>query len=291
MNKREFLKMIGVGAVAGTASTMLLRPSAKSEGGNKKEDNLHLATKTGVLRCAYASYDPMVRTDVVTGKKSGIFYDIVNQIGQRTGLKIDWVEEVGYGEINQGFVTGRYDVFAGGLWPSGNRARNTIFSEPLFYDPVSVFVRKADTRFDGNVKKLNSPHYTVAMTDGDATQTMAGILLPLAKPLYATGMQSIATEMQDVATGKADAMFRDLITVARYHENNPETFKNISPDKPVFMYPLTVGFNEGEYGLKTLFDTVIYEMKDDGTIAEIIRKYMKSNSHLFSYEHVEYRQF
>lgn len=291
MDKRDFLKMMGVGIVAGTAGAVLGKGTDKPAEAETQETALERMTRTGKVRCAYASYDPMMIINPITGGKSGIFHDIVQQIGQRTGLEIEWVEEVGYDVINQGFVTGRYDIFAAGLWPSGNRARNTVFSEPLFYDPISVFVRANDKRFDGNLSLLNTPTSIMTMTDGDATQTMASALVPLARPLYASGSQSIATEMQNVMTGKADAMFRDLITVDRYHEKNGVVFKNLSPEKPVFLYPLTIGFNEGEYGLKTLFDTVILEMKGDGTIAQTVRKYMKDKSHLFSYQHVEYRSF
>ena len=291
MNKRDFLKIFGVSVLAGSAGSLINKKEVSETAPEDKETALERITRTGKIRCAYASYNPMLIIDPNTGQKSGIFFDLINEIGKRVGLDVDWSEEVGYGNINQGFVTGRYEIFGGGLWPSGNRARNTIFSEALFYDPISVFVRANDTRFDGDLKKLNNPKYKVTYTDADATQHMAGALFPMAKPIVTTSLQGIAEEMQNVVSGKADATFRDLITVEEYAKHNPNTLKNISPDKPVFMYPLTIGFNEGEYGLKTLFDTVIFEMKDDGTIANTIQKYMNERSHLFFYEKIEYKEF
>lgn len=252
---------------------------------------LDRVVETGELRCSYASYDPMVIVDPNTGKLSGIFYDLINEIGNRAGLTVKWVEEVGYGNINAGFVTGRYDAFCSGLWPSGNRARNTVFSDALYYDPVTVWVRHDDTRFDGDIQKINTPEHTVAVIEGDANVTMANALFPNAKRNAIAQNQTIAELVDQVATGKADAVFNDLITGKLYLDNNPNSIKDASPGKPVFMYPLTVGFNKGEYGLKTLFDTVISEMQDDGTVDKTIHKYMKENAGVFSKAEKEYRAF
>ncbi len=243
------------------------------------------------LRCSYTSYDPMVIIDPNTKKMSGIFYDLINEIGKRAGLKVSWVEEVGFGNINAGFVTGRYDAFCAGLWPSANRAKSTVFSAPLFYDPISVFGRADDTRFDKDWKILNDAAYKVAITEGDATQGMAAAVLPKAIPFFLSENQTIADEINNVTSKKADATFRDLISAKNYLKSNPGTLKNLSPKEPVFMYPLTIGINKGEYSLKTLIDTVIVEMQDDGTVERTVKKYMGPDAGLFYHSKHDYRPF
>src|SRR6185295_8159991 len=58
-----------------------------------------LASQT--VRCAYAAYDPMLI--IGTDKKlTGIFHDVLEEAAKRLSLKVDWAEEVGYGNINTG---------------------------------------------------------------------------------------------------------------------------------------------------------------------------------------------
>ncbi|MEJ0062850.1 MAG: transporter substrate-binding domain-containing protein [Alphaproteobacteria bacterium] len=247
--------------------------------------------KTGVLRCAYASYEPMLIIDPNTRQFSGIFYDLLNEISSRLNLKVEWVEEVGYGNINAGFVTGRYDAFCAGLWPSGNRARNTVFSLPLFYDPISVWVRGDDARFDGNVSALNDPAYKIAVTDGDATVTMANAMFPQAGRINMTQNNSIADEINQVTTGKADAMFRDYLLAASYLASNPGKLKDISPEAPLLNYPLTIGFNDHELELKKMIDTVISEISSDGTVARIVKKHLGDKSNMLFQTKTTYESF
>ena len=244
-----------------------------------------------VIRCAYASYPVMLDINPNTGELSGIFYDIMTEIGKRADIDVKWVEEVGYGNINQGLVTGRYDLFCAGLWPSTNRARNTVFSQPLFYDPVTVWVRHDDARFDDDLTKLNAPEYKISVIDGDANQTMADALFPQAGRVSMSHNQTIADQINQVTSGRADAVFTDLITGMKYIQNNPESIKNVQPGKPVFMYPLTIGMKEGAYGMKTFLDTAIRELKDDGTIEQIIKNHMGENSDYFYFKQTKYAPY
>src|SRR5580704_1928032 len=111
--------------------------------------------RTGEIRCAYEPYAPALSKDPNTGQLSGIFYDVVEEIGRRLNLKINWVEEVGYGVIPEGFVTDRYDAFCNTVFPTAERSRGGAFTIPIFYSSVDVFVRADDHRFDNDLSKLD----------------------------------------------------------------------------------------------------------------------------------------
>lgn len=299
MEKRDFLKTLSTAAVAAPVAALtarLMTDDAPATPNTTASNAFARVQQTRTLRCAYAAYNPMVIIDPNTRQLSGIFYDLVNEIGKRANIAVEWVEEVGYGNINAGFVTNRYEAFAAGLWPAGSRAVNTVFSAPLFYDPISIWVNAKDTRFDDGQdgsgwEKLNSPDYTVTYTDGDGTQNMKAAFFPLAKSAPSSQADAIADECSKVATGKADAMFRDLISGDLYLKNNPGSIKNVSPGQPVIMYPLTIGFNQNEHGLKSMVDAVIYELQQDGTVNRTIKKYLGDQAQLFMYADITYKPF
>lgn len=243
------------------------------------------------LRCAYAAYDPFL---IIGADKniSGIFHDIVEEAAKRLNLKVEWVEEVGYGNINSGFMTNRYDAFCAGLWPAGSRAANTIFSHAVVWDPVSVWVRGDDARFDGHIDTLNDPAYKIAVTDGDATVSMADALFPKAARISMSQNQTIGEEIAQVTTGKADAMFRDYLAAARFMKDAPpNAIKDISPSKPPLIYALTIGFNQHETALRDMFDVVIDDMDRDGTIARTIKTYLGDKSNLLFYKQSQFQPY
>jgi hypothetical protein len=105
MDKRDFLKMMGAGAVAGVAGGWVARQGYTSPGlaphipdirAARKETSFERIQRTQTIRVSYAPYAPNVMVDPNTRQMSGIFYDIVNLIGQYLGMKIQWTEEVGW---------------------------------------------------------------------------------------------------------------------------------------------------------------------------------------------------
>jgi len=247
-----------------------------------------LATHT--LRCAYASYDPFL----IVGqdkKITGIFHDAVEEAAKRLGLKVEWTEEVGYGNINTGFATGRYDAFCAGLWPAGTRAANTIFSRAVAWDPVGVWVRANDTRFDGHMDMLNDPAYKISAIEGDATAAMADALFPKAGRVMMSQNQSIGEEVAQVTSNKADAVFQDYLSADRFLQNTPGSLKNLSPDKPALIYALTVGFDVHEVELKNMLDVVLSDMDRDGTTRRIVKTYLGDKSNLLFYQQNQFAPY
>ena len=245
---------------------------------------------TRTLRCAYAGYDPML---IIGDNKniSGIFHDVIEEASKRLSLKVEWTEEVGYGNINTGFSTHRYDAFCAGLWPAGSRASTTLFSRAVAWDPVSVWVRGNDTRFDGHSEILNDPAYKIANTDGDATVSMADALFPKAGRVTMSQNQSIGEEIAQVTSGKADAMFRDYLAADRFMKDSPGSLRDISPGKPLLIYPLTIGFNQHETALKGIYDVVLDDMDRDGTIELIIKKYLGDKSNMLYHRENKYEPY
>src|SRR5580704_8643017 len=134
-----------------------------------KESTYERVIRTGEIRCAYEPYAPALSKDPNTGQLSGIFYDVMQEVGRRLNLKINWVEEVGYGVIPEGFVTDRYDAFCNTVFPTAERSRGGAFTIPICYSAVDDFVRADDHRFDNDLPKLDDPAVKFSGKDGDVS--------------------------------------------------------------------------------------------------------------------------
>jgi ABC-type amino acid transport substrate-binding protein len=93
--------------------------------------------RTNTLRCGYSFWEPGLMKDEKTGKLTGIFYDFIEAIGQHTGIKIVWVEEIGFGDIPSALNSSRIDVVGFGAWPKATMAREVLFTEPTYFLPIN----------------------------------------------------------------------------------------------------------------------------------------------------------
>src|SRR4029079_17208918 len=98
-------------------------------------------------------------------------------------------------------------------------------------------------------------------------------------------------EIALVSSGKADAMFRDYLTMDRFMKDTPGAFKDLVPGKPALIYALTIGFNQHEQPLRDMFDVVLNDMDRDGTIAGIVKKYLGEKSNMLFHEQSQYAPF
>src|SRR5687767_7987158 len=83
--------------------------------------------ETKVLRICYLIQPPFLLKSGATGTLSGIYFDLVETIGKRLNLKVQWVEEVNLATLSEGLDTGRYDLIGFALWRSSARAKSVFF--------------------------------------------------------------------------------------------------------------------------------------------------------------------
>jgi ABC-type amino acid transport substrate-binding protein len=76
------------------------------------------------IRVGYFIEPPYLVKESATGQLSGIFYDVIEELGKRLGVRIVWVEEASLSTLSAGLDAGRYDMIAFPLWRSaGSRRR------------------------------------------------------------------------------------------------------------------------------------------------------------------------
>lgn len=241
-----------------------------------KESVYERVLRTGTIRCGYFVYEPALIIDANNKEKSGIFYDLTEEMARRLGLKVEWTEEVGYGEITQGFETNRYDLFCNVVWPTPERSRAASFSIPLYYSVVGVFVREDDHRFDGNLGKLNDPSIVLAVKDGDITASVAASVFPNAKFVSVPQMALTEQQLMEVGMGKADATFNEPALLDKYNKTAEKKLRNIAESTPLKYFPSTYIMPKSDMALKQMIDTTLGDMISDGFVARTIKKYEPS---------------
>lgn len=239
----------------------------------KKESAYERVMRTGVLRCSYGISPPNLSIDPNTKELSGSDKDILERVGKELGIQIEWVEEIGWGNVIQGLDTGRYDAFCGTVWADGPRRRNMSLVTPYYYMPMYAFVRAGDKRFDGDLSKINSESVTIGAVDGDVTYNAAKLDYPKARLAALPQTASLGEYFENVRTGKADVAFADRGTVEDYNKMNDNALAWVEGVPISKIYGNQIGVAAGEVRLKELLDGTVQHLINNGVIDEIMKKY------------------
>jgi polar amino acid transport system substrate-binding protein len=237
-----------------------------------RADVFDRVNSSGTLRCAYIVHPPFCDKNSASGKLSGIFVDVVEELGRRLDLKIVWVEEVGIANMIEGLDRDRYDVVAFPIWQNASRGRRADFSTPMFYSVVGAYVRQDDHRFDNDLSRLNSPDVTIATIDGELAASIAAIDYPRAKTSGLPQLADYSQLLLEITSRKADVTFFDRTPARRFIAANPNAVRDISEARPIRVYPNSFVIKKGECRLKSMIDTAVKELLNNGVIQKLFVK-------------------
>ncbi len=230
--------------------------------------------RTGSIKCGYVLYQTYVTKDPNTGQLAGAHYDIINEMGKRLGLKVEWAEEVGWGNFIEGLKVGRYDMVCSGGWQAANEGKLVAYAPPIYYAALGVWVRSGDSRFDANVNLLNDPQYKFVSTDGSLTGTIAAADFPKAQILSLPNLTDFATLYENVTAQKADAVLAENYTMQEYLKHNPGKLKNLLANKPLRVFPVSPALMpNNDLRLQNMVDTAVYELINSGFVEKTMAKY------------------
>lgn len=243
----------------------------------KKETAFERVQRTGELRCGYFSWPPYVMRDPNTNELTGINVDYVNAIAAEMGWKVVWAAEVGAGDVVAGLDSDKYDMMCASLWTDGPRAAALTLTQPTFYTAVFAFVRTGDTRFDGDLNKLNDPAVTLAVMDGDITSTLAKNNYPRAKTQALPQNADGAEVMMLVSTGKADAAIVGQAEVDHFNATNTIKLQRVAGVGAAYIFPEVLAVKSGEHQFKAAVDAILLRLNDNGLGQKLLAKYKLDN--------------
>jgi ABC-type amino acid transport substrate-binding protein len=264
-----------------TATKFVVRSGSDGVVETKKESVYDRVMRTGTIRCGYAPIEPVLRKDGNTGELSGAAYDLVNEIGKKLSLKIEWVGEVGFAAMTQDVVSGRFDMICSTHMISAARARVVDFSTPVFYSDISIFVRKDDARFDQDRSLLNSDKISFSSIDGTPVPSMILDEFPKAKIYSLPEISAVSDALLALDTGKVDATLIPNYEGMLYAENNDN---NIRPISGLPLYRMSAGFQipKDDMRFKNMIDATLEELRGNGFIDRVVAKYRKYDGGLYA---------
>ncbi|MCP5404801.1 MAG: amino acid ABC transporter substrate-binding protein [Pseudomonadaceae bacterium] len=229
--------------------------------------------RTGTIRCGYYVFPPMLMFNETTRKPYGLAVDMMNRIAAKTSLKVEWVEEINFGNWMSGLITKRYDAVCTPMWPNAAMTRESTFGKPMMYAAIWPYTRQGDTRFDNNLATLNTPATTIAVQEGNITAELVNELFPNAKQYAIPGNTDFGLAIEAVRSGKADVVLWDANGAYQYQLNNPKTLHQVKLAEPLQIMPFAIPFPRGEHTLKHLMDTALDDMLNTGTFGRMIDKW------------------
>lgn len=261
-----------LGCVSSVVTTYVLREKDPANAAQAKESVYDRVMRTGVIRCGYAVWPPMIAKDPNTGALSGIFYDYVTLLGQRMGLKIEWTTEISLATYLTDMNTGKFDLECSGGWPNATRGKIAEYTRPLFYLPLQVFVREGVTTYDNNLEALNSADVHFSVMDGEWSSFVHDAVFPKSQPVSLPGSAALGDLFEQVIAGKADAMVADALTARDFIAKRQGALRQVV-SAPLTVIPNNLTVPMGEFRFLNMLNTATDTLLYDGSIERILQKY------------------
>ena len=254
-----------------------------------KESAFERVIRTGTIRCGYALWYPELSKDPNTGALSGYDYDVVNAIGDILGLTVEWTEETGWGTVQEGLKSKRYDMACNGYWGPPSRTKVVLLSRPFVFHPLYVVVGKhvkvpQQKGFDW----LNDKTYKMAILRGTIGDLVAKMNFPNAQTLDAAELSSDGNVLMDIASGKADFSFSNYTPVERFLAQNTGGVKRLEPSIGVAGGTLLLPADD--FRMKHMVDSALAYLIDSGRIGIIMQKYMGNDKRAWLSPALSYQQ-
>jgi ABC-type amino acid transport substrate-binding protein len=242
---------------------------------DKKVSAFDRITRTGVIRCGYYVFPPMVYKDANTGELSGLTVDTMNYIANRSSLKIEWAEEVSFGNWVPALQAKRFDVVCAPMWPELPMAKAASFSDPMFFSGLYPIVRAEEDRFksNGGIERFNQPDVTIVSQEGNLTSILAKSSFPNAKHYLLSPDADTSQLVMSVANKKADVQIADDNAIKQWNDNNEQKIKIIKDFGPVKIQQFPFSVARGEQDLLNFLNLAIHEMNYNGEMDRLLRKW------------------
>ena len=245
-------------------------------GGGAKSTAYDHVLQTKTLRVAYISYPPSFIKDANTGAYSGIMHEVLQEMAKRMELKVEYVEETGWGTMIEAVNSGRVDIVCTGLWPNATRGKFVDFTDPVYFSPIKAYVKVGNTAFDGKLSAINSKDVKIAVVDGEMTSIIAKADFPDAAALAHPQNTDIAQMLQEINTGKAQVTFVEPAVANEFVQRNPNVIEEVKGVPPIRVFPNVMMVSKSEPKLLSMLNIAMGEVANTGVMDRIVARYEKA---------------
>ena len=229
-----------------------------------------------VIRVAsHGAYPPFTIYDGATKEWSGFEIDMWRAIGERAGYEIQFVQldiAASFAEMD----IDRVDAVAQSISITPIRQQKYDFTQPYFFSPYCLVVAESNNE----VKSWKDMEgRTLGLREGHAMNEFIAALDPenkVEKSIYEIGNLAL----QDVSMGRITAFPYAYFVLPHVLKQDPKLkLKAIDAENPLYVEVNAYPFLRTDKG-KTLLkmtDSVLTQMFEDGSYAEICKKWFGMN--------------
>jgi putative amino-acid transport system substrate-binding protein len=204
-----------------------------------------------------------VQQDVLQGFE----VDFLNALTERTGDEAEFVT-MSFSGLIGALEAGRIDTIANQITVTPEREEAFLFSQPYVYDGAQVVVREGNDAI-GGVEDLRGK--SVAVNLGSNFEALLRAL-PFADEIDIRTYESNVE--QDTALGRVDAFVMDRVSSAQVIAQSPLPLQLAGPPFSEIRNALPFRDDAEGRALRDRLDAAITELKADGTLAAISRKWL-----------------
>lgn len=262
MNRREFNKLVGLGAVSVAAS-------AYSGTAALAAGSLERVKSSGVLRIgAVADGAPYYQKSLTDGSWRGFYIDICKKLAEDLGVKMSILETT-WGNSVLDLQADKIDVFFG-LNPTPERLKVIDFSGPVFKNAFTMVTKKglgAKTWED-----FNKADMRIAVDAGSSHDAAVTRLAPLAQ---VSRLKTASDATAALQAGRVEAQCLVLILSLSLRAKNAALGEIVMPTPPDFTTS-NAGFRrEPDQSWREFVDGWISKERGSGFIKNAVVKNME----------------
>lgn len=253
---------------------LLITLSLPAWAGDSKESAFDRVMRTGVMRCGYYVFPPVVYKDPNTSKLSGLSIDYMEKIAKRANLKIEWATEITWANWVEELRAGRYDVACTPMWPDAPQFKVVTFSKPLFFSGIyPLGLNDNEKLVKADRKRLNQKDITILTQEGNYTDSLAREIFPDATFYTLPTSASGGEYYQNILSKKADIVLTDRNALNQFEKTNGKVMRFIDDKHPVKLQSFNLAVLKGERDLMDFINQSIDEMQYNGDTDRLLRKW------------------
>ncbi|MDS0525893.1 transporter substrate-binding domain-containing protein [Clostridium sp. SHJSY1] len=270
----KFLVILVVILIFATnAQCTTIEPSSQNNISEREVDRLQKIKNKGVLTILSSNNEPYSYKNPRTGEFSGIDANIIKEVARRLGIKEVKAKYTYFGNLFEEFNKNpEIDLIIDGVFITDSRKQLVDFTIPIYRDWSSILTRK-----DSNINSKDDLKNVVA----GAVQ--GEVYAPLVKEWKNEGKVKDYVTFFDRESSRIalnnkviDAFLTDSIIGQNIVLKYPELkFKLLSANqyKPDLIYDVGYPLKKEDTILKDAINEKLQEMKNDGTLYDIMVKY------------------
>ncbi len=210
-------------------------------------------------------------TFVRMDKLQGFEVDFMNAIAAETGDDVNFVT-MSFSGLVGALESGRIDTIANQITITPEREDKFVFTQPYVFDGAQIVVKAGNEDSIDSTADLSGK--TVAVNLGSNYEELLNELPNAGEIDIKTYESNIA---QDTALGRVDAFVMDRVSSAQLIKESPLPLALAG--KPFSEIRNALPFRDDEEGraLKERIDAAITTLKENGTLAEISKKWFDSD--------------